>query len=142
MNITQIKDIVLDALTKYWNKSKTLLVKKTDIVDNLTTESNNLPLSAKQGKVLKEGIDLLNGNFARTIVARDIAGDLFDTTYGKGWYYFADQSINTPETYGICFILKLNGWSVRLAIGMTGFLYTNVNNGSGFGTWRKLQITI
>lgn len=80
----------------------------------------------------------LNGNFDKSIKMKDVAGDLFDTTYGNGWYYFADKSINTPETYGICFVLKIHGWDFRFAIGTTKFAYTNVNIGQGFGAWLKL----
>ncbi len=36
------------------------------IVDNLTTETTNVPLSAKQGKVLKDLIDVLQGQLAVT----------------------------------------------------------------------------
>lgn len=75
---------------------------------------------------------------SRSAPIRDVAGDLFDTTYGNGWYYFADNSINTPETYGICFVLKIHGWDFRFAIGTTKYVYTNVNIGQGFGAWLKL----
>ena len=37
-------------------------IKKSEIVDNLTTNDNTKPLSAKQGKVLKEYTDTLIGN--------------------------------------------------------------------------------
>lgn len=73
----------------------------------------------------------------RSAPIRDVAGDLFNTTYGNGWYYFAEQSAHTPETYGTCFFLRINNWSFRLAIGTTKAIYTNVNIGQGFGEWVK-----
>lgn len=75
---------------------------------------------------------------ARSTPIRAAAGNLFDTTYGNGWYYFYEDSINTPETYGTCFVLKINNWSFRLAIGTSKTIYTNVNIGQGFGEWVKL----
>lgn len=108
------------------------------LANNLTTTTEGSALDARQGKVMNDKITELNGNIGKTIMMKGIAGNLSDTTYGNGWYYFTDKSINTPETYGICFVLKMNNWSFRLAIGTTGFVYTNVNIGQGFGTWRKL----
>ena len=80
----------------------------------------------------------LDDFIAKSTPIRAVAGDLFNTAYGNGWYYFADKSANTPETYGICFFLNINSWSFRLAIGTSKFAYTNVNIGQGFGTWLKL----
>ena len=80
----------------------------------------------------------LDDFIAKSTPIRAVAGDLFNTTYGNGWYYFADKSANTPETYGLCFFLNINNWSFRLAIGTSKFAYTNVNIGQGFGTWLKL----
>lgn len=126
---------------------------KADLqVDNGTDyDKYNLSTSADQVSYTKNGketnvqaeLDAVNTGLTEFIgkstPIRKAAGDLFDTTYGNGWYYFADQSINTPETYGICFVLNnLNGWSFRLVIGTTKFVYTNVNIGQGFGTWAKL----
>ena len=112
------------------------------IQDNLTSTATDQSLSAAQGKALKGMIDELNTGLddfiAKSTPIRAVAGDLFNTTYGNGWYYFADKSANTPETYGICFFLNINSWSFRLAIGTSKFTYTNVNIGQGFGTWLKL----
>ena len=69
----------------------------------------------------------------RSTPIRAVAGDLFNTTYGNGWYYFAEQSAHTPETYGTCFFLQIHSWSFRLAIRTTKAIYTNVNIGQGFG---------
>jgi len=80
----------------------------------------------------------LDAFIAKSTPVKAVAGDLFNTAYGNGWYYFADKSANTPETYGICFFLNINSWSFRLAIGTSKFTYTNVNIGQGFGAWLKL----
>ena len=45
-------------LEKYLDVADETFTKYTDIVDNLTTEENTKPLSAKQGKVLKDFVDL------------------------------------------------------------------------------------
>ena len=112
------------------------------IQDNLTSTATDQSLSAAQGKALKGMIDAVNTGLddfiAKSTPIRAVAGDLFNTAYGNGWYYFADKSANTPETYGICFFLNINSWSFRLAIGTSKFAYTNVNIGQGFGTWLKL----
>lgn len=84
---------------------------------------------------LNTGLDAF---IAKSTPVKAVAGDLFNTAYGNGWYYFADKSANTPETYGICFFLNINSWSFRLAIGTSKFTYTNVNIGQGFGAWLKL----
>lgn len=112
------------------------------IQNNLTSTATDQSLSAAQGKALKGMIDEINTGLddfiAKSTPIRAVAGDLFNTTYGNGWYYFADKSANTPETYGLCFFLNINNWSFRLAIGTSKFAYTNVNIGQGFGTWLKL----
>lgn len=56
----KVKEIVLSALEKYWAGLKTKVVLKSNIVNNLTSTSTDAPLSASQGKVLKEDIDSLN----------------------------------------------------------------------------------
>lgn len=45
-------------LEKYLDVADETFTKYTDIVDDLTTEENTKPLSAKQGKVLKDFVDL------------------------------------------------------------------------------------
>lgn len=55
--IKKVKDIVLKALEKFWTTLQTKVVQKTDIVNNLNSTSTNVPLSAKQGNVLKGFID-------------------------------------------------------------------------------------
>ena len=42
-------------------------VKKTDIVDNLTTNDATKVLSAKQGKALKDALDTLNGSAVKNV---------------------------------------------------------------------------
>lgn len=50
--------------TVTFNAFKDEVVKYNDVVDNLLSESDNLPLSAKQGKVLKESVNQLNSDLS------------------------------------------------------------------------------
>lgn len=54
------EEAVIDANGKILKDKLNETVKKTDVVDNLTTESTDAPLSAKQGKELSGKIDELN----------------------------------------------------------------------------------
>ena len=49
-------------LTRIFERLNLIFSKKTDIVDNLTSSDTDKPLSAKQGKVLKSGLDELTTN--------------------------------------------------------------------------------
>lgn len=51
------------------HQSLTGYLKTTDVVDNLTSTSTTTPLSAKQGKVLKEYVDTLVGNIEEDMLS-------------------------------------------------------------------------
>lgn len=60
LNVENTQDIIDTITEKVLNK----LLDKNSIVDNLLSYVSNLPLSANQGRILKDGIDQLNNNFA------------------------------------------------------------------------------
>lgn len=61
----KVKEMILFALTNFWANLKTKVILKSDIVNNLTNSSTDKPLSANQGKALKENINELNENIAK-----------------------------------------------------------------------------
>lgn len=60
----KVKEMILFALTNFWANLKTKVILKSDIVNNLTNSSTDKPLSANQGKALKENINELNENIS------------------------------------------------------------------------------
>lgn len=61
----KVKEMILFALTNFWANLKTKVILKSDIVNNLTNSSTDKPLSANQGKALKENINELNENISK-----------------------------------------------------------------------------
>lgn len=56
MAVTTVKQKIMDALEIFWNYLSQIVVKYTDIVDNCTSSSTNVPLSANQGRLLRNMI--------------------------------------------------------------------------------------
>ena len=52
MNNLTIKQKILGALDLFWQKLNSIVCKYTDVVNNCTSTSTILPLSAAQGKSL------------------------------------------------------------------------------------------
>ena len=83
--IKKVKDIVINALNKFWITLQTKIVQKTDIVNSLTNLSTKAPLSAKQGCVLKGLVDECKKNI----------GDVFseESTYSIGDYVIYENTL-------------------------------------------------
>lgn len=83
--IKKVKDIVINALNKFWITLQTKIVQKTDIVNSLTNLSTKAPLSAKQGYVLKGLVDECKKNI----------GDVFseESTYSIGDYVIYENTL-------------------------------------------------
>ena len=79
--------------TVTFNAFKDEVVKYNDVVDNLLSESDNLPLSAKQGKVLKESVDQLNSDLDKQYVQGGTA--LTQNLNG----YFRQANVTFPVQY-------------------------------------------
>lgn len=60
------------------NSNDPLKVNISDIIDNLTSTAIDKPLSANQGKVLREAIDGINLNIANKLSKSDIVDNLYD----------------------------------------------------------------
>ena len=78
---TYCKKTDFDALTTEVDKVKTTLgtkVNKTDIVDNLTSTDTDKPLSANQGKVLKDKVDT-KANNSEVVKKTDVNTSLTST---------------------------------------------------------------
>ena len=59
MSVVTIKEKIMDALETFWNYLSQIVVKYDDVVNNLTSTDTNLPLSAAQGKVLGDKLDVI-----------------------------------------------------------------------------------
>lgn len=60
--MSTVREKIIDALTLFWAKISTVLVRKANIVDNCASTSTEYPLSANQGTQLQSQIDELNSN--------------------------------------------------------------------------------
>lgn len=59
-SISQIRELLLESLQLFANACKTKFVQKSNIVDNCTSTSTDMPLSANQGKILLDKINEIN----------------------------------------------------------------------------------
>jgi hypothetical protein len=80
---TSIKDQIKQAFTY----AKDYICRRIDVVDNLSSTSSDLPLSAKQGKELLSMIDKLKSDF-------------LDLTYPIGSIYISTNNTNPSELFG------------------------------------------
>lgn len=58
--MSTVREKINNALTLFWAKISTVLVRKANIVDNCASTSTEYPLSANQGTQLQTQIDELN----------------------------------------------------------------------------------
>lgn len=65
--MSTVREKIIDALTLFWAKISTVLVRKANIVDNCASTSTEYPLSANQGTQLQSQIDELNSNLGTII---------------------------------------------------------------------------
>ena len=74
-----------------------MLLKTTDVVDNLTSDANDVPLSAKQGKLLKTDVDKkadkVTGATADNFASLDTNGNLKDSGKKASDFETADNTI-------------------------------------------------
>lgn len=69
------------------------------IVNNCVTDNAGLPLSAAQGKVLKDLIDTTNNNLSKAIISSDLFADYSSPTFVR-WNY---KTANTPYKAGLTY---------------------------------------
>lgn len=83
---------------------------KTNCVDNLVSTSKNLPLSANQGRVLKEGQDAINQSldgivrFEMTTSFNSNSGEFHDTNFSNSstmWFFTCQNGNYTSPLYPI-----------------------------------------
>lgn len=124
-------------------------VSKTDVVDNLLSTATDLPLSANQGRVLRNDVDFLGSKW------------LIQTTSVKGTVTF---TLNTYVTsllfcqwggapfYAIYYIDMHNGvvapissnsdaWTVTISDNNTKLNISNENGGNQWANYRLLMIS-
>lgn len=77
--MSTVREKIITALTLFWDKAQSLLIRKANIVDNCVSTSTEYPLSANQGTQLQSQIDELNSNLITTYT--HITGD------GNGYFY-------------------------------------------------------
>lgn len=69
------------------------------IVNNCVTDNTGLPLSAAQGKALKDLIDTTNNNLSKAIISSDLFADYSSPTFVR-WNY---KTANTPYKAGLTY---------------------------------------
>ncbi len=69
------------------------------IVNNCVTDNTGLPLSAAQGKALKDLIDTTNNNLSKAIMSSDLFADYSSPTFVR-WNY---KTANTPYKAGLTY---------------------------------------
>ncbi len=100
-------------------------IKYDDVVDNLLSDSDNLPLSAKQGKALKESVDQLNSNLVTANNA--LSGKQDKSKYSDECRVI---SVATTTETGIQ-IKHPSNVSLALLIITSGGVVASVNKGNG-----------
>lgn len=84
-----INQKILDALEKYSNKIKNVLISYNDVVNNCVSTSTTKPLSANQGKQLQDQINSING------------GNLIASSSGTAPLISENADLNTYTTPGV-----------------------------------------
>lgn len=123
---------------------------KSDVVNNLTTATTNVPLSAKQGKVLKDSFDVLNHSqntgslsvgsaltFRGNSESNVVYGD-----YNSGIYFVTGNEIGLPMTsyQGFLFTLKVpNSNIIKVLFLYNGYSYimSSQSDGTLIVAWSK-----
>lgn len=125
-----------DSVTKELAKS----VKKTDIVDNLTSADTTVPLSANQGKVLDDKISATNQqlSLAKAAITR-LQNSVTDNTEDIATNTTNISNLQTADAQNV----KLTGDQIikgyktflnRLGLGTGMIMYSVGNKSFGFGT--------
>ena len=131
-----------NTLKRIFTRLSEIFVKKSDIVDNLTSSDTNKPLSANQGNVLNKSISTLNSNFVVTCstgTSRSITTEAFlNYLVSEGkipthkymerkimctWAY-ANNAILTDTPVKVC----LAGCFLEMVGNYTGSLSNSANN--------------
>lgn len=86
--MSTVREKIITALTLFWDKAQSLLIRKANIVDNCVSTSAEYPLSANQGTQLQSQIDELNSNLDQKSTLRKFNGNLGYL----GFDYYSDDS--------------------------------------------------
>ena len=124
---TQIKNALGWFLTKL----------KGNVVNNLTSTSTDLPLSAAKGKDLQDQISTLNTNMFK-IFAPIYNGSVLQGTIKPGIYTYNDGTTDKPSNAvaGMVIVKEAGNWMIRLAVDANGNIYTSIYKpGKDWGTW-------
>lgn len=88
--MSTVREKIITALTLFWDKAQSLLIRKANIVDNCVSTSAEYPLSANQGTQLQSQIDELNSNLTYAIMpdyTKQIqVSSLPYTALDNGWF--------------------------------------------------------
>lgn len=77
-----VRDKILNALTLFYQKIKSIFVQTTNVVNNCASTSTSYPLSAAQGKNLQGQIDNINSTLD------ELSGDMSDVIKSNYTQYF------------------------------------------------------
>lgn len=137
----KVKEVVLPALEKYWNVLKTKTVLKTDVVNNLTSTTVDAPLSANQGKILKDAINSLNENLGTNVfhtkmfVNCDLLEEAEKLPIDQYLFFRTNNTVtNSPYMYGMGVVMRYTGNTVIILNNMTDY-GQSINSKSSSSTW-------
>lgn len=132
-NISQVNSDKQDKLTNP--------LVQADIIDNLTSLSTTNPLSANQGKVLKDNYDL----YTAAIKAIPSGENIKYGCYNTGIYSFTGSDAGAPLSgYGGAMLtMRANGSSndiVKIALLINSYIYVMTQNSMGtvIADWTRL----
>ena len=137
--MSTVREKINNALTLFWAKISTVLVRKANIVDNCVSTSTAYPLSANQGTQLQTQIDELNTNKISSSSMNWIPNGttIASLLYVPGISCYSvnpgtlpSPSIENMAQYRTIIVFKLSEYGVVLYFSVLGGMqiYNNNNN--------------
>lgn len=127
--MSTVREKIITALTLFWDKAQSLLIRKANIVDNCASTSTEYPLSANQGTQLQTQIDELNSNLSNNNLGTGV--DLLPYKDGKwytipsdGYIYILLTYVANQYIYAEIGGMNSNAFPIQISTGGSG------NNGN------------
>lgn len=138
--MSTVREKIIDALTLFWAKISTVLVRKANIVDNCASTSTEYPLSANQGTQLQSQIDELNSNLTNWHEIYKVNEEYISTT--NLTYTGMNVTIPANSVYCITALAQwINAYPTKVEICGSSSSSTNVL-GYNSGTISPLTTTV
>ena len=111
------------------------------IVNNCVTDNTGLPLSAAQGKVLKDLIDTTNNNLSKFVTKKNVGGSFtFEAYNSKEYTDGISFAINQDGQYKVNHVLD-NKWGKVAVLATKDDLLISAS-GTGPTDWTALETTV